>query len=126
MASLACFARCGRSAVGAGGGADTRPARPSVEIQARAGGTLRKLTAIALLPADTTIRRDLGCILPQRLTRFNRGLSALSAALPSLPAALCVETKTRARDRRRSSTRRRRRAAIPQTTSTRGRRRAPD
>src|SRR6266446_10370902 len=99
IASLASLARKGRFAVGAGASADTMAARPNVEIQARAGRTLRKLTAIALLPADTTIRRDLSWILPQRLIRFNRGLSALSAALPSLPAALCGETKTAARGR---------------------------
>src|ERR1700745_1992581 len=84
MASLASFARCGRAAVGAGGCADTRPARPTVEIQARAGATLRKLTTIAWLPV-TTMRRGLNAILPQRLIRFNRELSA-NAELPQAAA----------------------------------------
>src|SRR5262249_41694794 len=88
MASLASFARCGRSAVGAGGCAETRPASPSVKIQARAGATLRKLTTIAWLPANTTMRRDLDAILPQRLVRLNRGIST-NASLPKRPQSTC-------------------------------------
>src|SRR5262245_39795706 len=90
MASLTSFARCGRSAVGAGGCAETRPASPSVKIQARAGATLRKLATIAWLPANTTMRRDLDAILPQRPPEKQSVLLSLIDRPVLVLAPLCL------------------------------------